>query len=346
MVDNRNYETEFYHLDRIEKLLADDAELREFMNARGLHQVETCDEARTFMALKLEFESHAGPVDDSHLPPAPIEEDGQSGDDDAVDKIIDGQSWSNGTTVYLRWFSGGNLLSVCSGTLIGAREVLTAAHCSTFDGLQAITVQYQNGTCISHANCQAQPATLLDFERTDNYPGTGSVSDDVGILIGAANWTSPANVNSAWTRVAESGVGLNQQYWLLGYGGNAQNGSGGGVQRMSTSDVTVAFSDVLYFYSNRGSTGGWCTGDSGGGGIATNLAGSNINIGPNSHTEKQSGGSCTKAGGEMYTADWAALELHRGCDRSLLQSISGHRLVLLQALLVVTLRCESPYPPS
>lgn len=324
----RQKTTEFYHLDVISERLSKKPELARKLSEEGIEEVASCEDARHFMEVQLEL-AEAEPtrvdswvVDEPSADPvlpaaAPIEPTTEA---PTIEKIIDGQSFAGAITVYIQLFNEPGY--TCSGVLIGARELITSAHCFAASGLRQATVRIHNGDCISHSDCAVAPtgSARPDISRAP-YGGKSDVGDDVAVWVNPTDWDSPADSSTWWSRVAVTNPGVANRFWMIGYGFHDNAGSGLGQQQLSTSTVRIDWSGSRHFYADRGSgDSGLCQGDSGGPSTNTSIIGKDILFGPAS-TGQTGGGLCTTSNGRMrwpHIGDhWTLIEnaIGRSCNQ-------------------------------
>jgi hypothetical protein len=287
------------------------AEILDAIRAAGISTVETCEEARSFIRIKRDIidskpyfvELDALTDEDSPLPGASFDEGSvASGAREEVEKVIDGQLWTNPPTVAVRRFStAGVLESECSGTLIGPAHLLTSAHCFTGNGTFKIAVAANGGgSCISANQPAANPcltsptATNVTVTRHPGYSGQGDWDDDMAIVRHNTAWLAPANTSSFWMRINNMTGALSANYWVSGYGVHFWNGANSDrMGRIALQVQNIDWADQKTWFSLRDTfgVGAPCTGDSGGPAILTSF-GFDLNIGVQASTARYAGHSC------------------------------------------------------
>lgn len=209
----------------------------------------------------------------------------------STDKILDGAASSEPGVVYIARNNG---LHYCSGTLIGANWLLTAAHCFEREGAHyqnqpdGFTVKTSNGTVISSI-------AHIVFRYPSYNPTT--FAKDLALVWSASGWAAPANTSSSWKRIMGKAVGTGGAIKIYGYGVTTNLGNiGGGVLRRSllTTTIDSSTTDWIGIRSTQGE-GTSCKGDSGG--PALNLGSPfSIVVGVSSNFDETEGYYCSTYG--------------------------------------------------
>jgi len=165
-----------------------------------------------------------------------------------ADSIINGTTCSSSNTsvvlVNLR-NQDGQAAGACSGTVIGRRAVLTAAHCLIGD---TASLRIYQGS--------GDPIPAVSFQAISGYRENDSSTMDVGVVITAADLDRPI-VPLLLSRDAR----INEAAVIAGWGKD-EFGNGTTLRAAAT---TIAAVGAIFLETRIATTGsGVCSGDSGG----------------------------------------------------------------------------------
>jgi hypothetical protein len=288
---------EFYIFSRINRKLTHYPELSDYV---GLTNVETCEQARTFMKRKQEFvlanpdyffaEAEVGIGDD--LDEArPAEEDGPGG---MTDKIRQGEPTAEPATVGLliREEEDPDNPTHCSGFFVDKTHIITAAHCvppiETADGKDFVDRTLETAVFVTRTDDPFffPETSLFNFELDGktpifkkilwqphgSYSGEGDFDDDIavgtivdGFAIGLLPDPDPDDASGTAMRFWLGSVRIGETgLAFVGYGPNSSDGTGGEDQRTGFTTVTATTSFQIAGRPFSGFPTTSCKGDSGG----------------------------------------------------------------------------------
>ncbi len=151
---------------------------------------------------------------------------------------------------------------MCTGTLIGQKTVLTAAHCITA-AASHYSVDF-GGNSFSAAKVVVHPNWN---QNADQYEGK---NDLALILLKLSPGIAPSQIASTAPFAGES-------ITLVGYGVTGENATNFGVKRQATNTIDSTVATKFYFHPTK-KVGTTCYGDSGGPAFAT-VGGVEVQVG-------------------------------------------------------------------
>ena len=238
---------ESYLFDRMNAELAGDPSWRGYA---GLDRVETCDDARAYQDLRIEFEEANAP--------APTVGGGFPGE--LLPRVGEADGESNHPAVVRLTRNLSSLLAGdsngCSGTLIHPRVVVTAGHCFSSASGSMSLLREENGVV---QDWVTQDATIY---RHPNYTGVGDPGDDIGMVV----FDEPipgVDAGADTMRVMISSMLTGDKIVFHGWGIATHQGTGAGVLRYGV--VTLNWASTRHFTDTVVKGGARiCKGDSGG----------------------------------------------------------------------------------
>ena len=185
----------------------------------------------------------------------------------------------------------------CSGTLVDDTHVVTAAHCvqsMVQYNQEGFNISFVTGTDISVSEGVDSATAVTSAIQHPDYALTPFLTADIavarleeapgGIMPLSLNATEPAS--RAWRY-------LNLRH--VGWGADADDGSGAGIKREATLSFEAYDEDFLYSYSEEGSN--VCVGDSGGAALGRSESGAWVLVGVNAFVFDPEGGAPVCDGG-------------------------------------------------
>ena len=217
-----------------------------------------------------------------------------SGVEASTQSIYGGTATSGDPQVYGLRMVYSNAEGACTATLIGARTLLTAAHCA--DGVigQSVQILAINGPKL-YSNDDTDYIEITEKRVHTGWGGNpGENADDLALLLLEHTVTVPPK---PWN-LSASNVGSGKPVRMVGYGNTETGGSGS--KKETAQEIDQVTTHLLHFDQRNGH--GVCQGDSGGPVFATGTDGVERIIGVASFVS----GGCDYAGAHTRVDAYAA----------------------------------------
>jgi hypothetical protein len=148
--------------------------------------------------------------------------------------------------------SGGKAKSICTGTIVGSKTVLTATHC----------LEVGENTLFQHDKTLYQVVKMI--RRTDWDPSSSKYRKDIGLAV-----LDKVIPNAPMYTLASVAPTKSGAVTLVGFGTTADGVKDAGTKRKASNTIAAVQSDYFTITGTGSGVGNACQGDSGGPVLAT-----------------------------------------------------------------------------